>query len=140
MAFYDFIPGPILQKSKLLTPTHGLPAIFSPATLPPYPWDIRADAETLYTRWLHGPTDPHLLRGILSGRRTTPGTTKRTTTHRLDASYPARRTCDHVGAGDLRNGDWWPLRCRSRRCATARTAGARPASTARRGRARFPWC
>lgn len=106
MEFYDFISGIIIKKSKILDETQGLPAIFDSPNAH-YPWDIRADAESLYLRWLSGTTDPHLLRGIETLRKTTNGTKR--TTHRLEPSYKDRRSCDHVGPGDLQNGQWWPL-------------------------------
>lgn len=109
MEFYDFVSGVILKKSKILTDTHGLPAIFDNkhAQNVSYPWDIRADAQALYVRWLYGLTDPHLLRGIATARKAN-STTKRTT-HRLDPLYKDRKSCNYVGEGGLENGRWWPL-------------------------------
>lgn len=109
MEFYDFISGVILKKSKVLDDTRGLAAIFdeNSSHAVHYPWDIRADAESLYLRWMHGITDPHLLRGITTARKTTNGTKR--TTHKLDAAYEHRRSCNHVGPGELQNGQWWPL-------------------------------
>lgn len=109
MEFYDFISGVVLKKSKVLDEKQGLPAIFDEqfSNDVHYPWDIRADAESLYLRWMQGMTDPHLLRGIETARKTTNGTKR--TTHKLEAGYKDRRSCDHVGAGDLANGQWWPL-------------------------------
>ena len=109
MEFYDFISGVILKKSKVLDDRLGLPAIFDDAHSQnvPYPWDIRADAESLYLRWMQGITDPHLLRGIATDRKTIKAVKR--TTHKLDPAYKDRRSCDHVGVGDLQNGRWWPL-------------------------------
>ena len=109
MEFFDFISGVILKKSKVLDDVHGLPAIFDESLSKNvhYPWDIRADSESLYLRWMQGITDPHLLRGIETVRKTTGGTKR--TKHRLDSTYKDRKSCEHVGAGDLQNGQWWPL-------------------------------
>jgi len=109
MDFYDFISGVILKKSKVLDDGQGLTVIFDKQRNGgvEYPWDIRADAEALYLRWLTGVVDPHLLRGINTVKRLT-GSIKRTT-HKLESDNPNRTSCDYAGAGDLQNGQWWPL-------------------------------
>ena len=109
MEFYDFISGIILHKSKVLDDKQGLPAIFDETFNRgvQYPWDIIADAEALFLRWLSGVLDPHLLRGVDTVRKNT--TTGKRTAHKLSPSYKHRKSCDHIGAGDLQNGQWWPL-------------------------------
>ncbi len=109
MEFYDFITGIVLVKSKVLTDKCGLPLIFDTNLQKgvQFPWDIRADAEALYLRWLSGILDPHLLRGIDTLRKKTNGVQR--TTHRLNPTYKDRKSCNYVGAGDLLNGQWWPL-------------------------------
>ncbi|SLM36851.1 SRA-YDG [Lasallia pustulata] len=105
--FYDFISGVLVKKSKLLE-DEGLPSIFSGSSGVQYPWDIRADSLSLYQQWLSGVTDPHLLRGIeTKTNRTANG--KETKSRRLQKEYQNRFSCNHVGAGGLQNGQWWPL-------------------------------
>ncbi|KAI9876681.1 MAG: hypothetical protein M1830_005978 [Pleopsidium flavum] len=109
MEFYDFISGVVLKKSKVLDDGQGLPVLFNQVRSGgvEYPWDIRADAEALYLRWVTGVVDPHLLRGIDTVKKTT-GSIKRTT-HKLKVDDPNRVSCDYIGAGHIQNGQWWPL-------------------------------
>ncbi len=107
MEFYDFLSGALVKKSKVLE-EEGLPAIFKDEEGVGFPWDVKADALALYLRWLSGVIDPHLLRGIHTEQKRGPATAKRTT-HKLVKDYPARVSCNYSGAGDLQNGQWWPM-------------------------------
>ena len=108
MEFYDFLSGVLVKKSKVLDDSAGLPQIFENAGGVQYPWDIRADAEALYVRWLRGDLDPHLLRGIDTGRKQR-ASGRTGVHHRLERDYPARKSCNVTGANNLLNGQWWPL-------------------------------
>ncbi|KAI9705919.1 MAG: hypothetical protein M1836_005325 [Candelina mexicana] len=107
MEFYDFLSGALVKKAKVLE-DEGLPSIFRDVDAIGYPWDLKADAQALYLRWLSGVLDPHLLRGIITEQKRGAAITKRTT-HKLDKSYSARVSCNYTGAGDLQNGQWWPM-------------------------------
>lgn len=107
MEFYDFLSGVLIKKSKLLE-DEGLPSIFGGSHGVQYPWDVRADSLSLYQRWLAGVIDPHLLRGIETrNNRTANG--KETKSRCLQKEYKNRTSCNHVGAGHLQNGQWWPM-------------------------------
>lgn len=107
MEFYDFLSGVLVKRSKLLE-DDGLPSIFSGSNGVQYPWDIRADSLSLYQRWFAGVIDPHLMRGIeTKSSRTAKG--KETKSRSLQKGYQNRASCNHVGAGHLQNGQWWPL-------------------------------
>ncbi len=104
MEFYDFISGVLIKKSKVLE-DGGLETIFEDVQ---YPWDIRADALSLYRKWRNGILDPHLLRGI----DTKKGKTLKAQnffSRSIDRAYLGRISCNYAGAGNLVNGQWWPL-------------------------------
>lgn len=105
MEFYEFLSGVIIRKSRILE-TEGLQQLFDN---PIFPWDLRADAEALYSRWIVGDLDPHLLRGI----RTTKGQLEsgmKRTSHKLEKDYPQKKSANVFGANNLVNGQWWPSR------------------------------
>ena len=105
MEFYDFLSGVLLRKSKILE-EDGFEAIFEDQIVG-YPWDIRADALTLYRKWRNGVLDPHLLRGIDTKQgKTSSG--KNFMSRSIDKSYN-RTSSNYFGAGNLINGQWFPL-------------------------------
>ncbi|KAI9820109.1 MAG: hypothetical protein M1832_003816 [Thelocarpon impressellum] len=108
MEFFDFLTGVIMKKSKVLDDRVGLPQIFYDAGGVEYPWDIKADAQALYLRWLQGILDPHLLRGVHTSRRQR-ADGRSGVSHSLEKDYPARRSCNVVGDNGLQNGQWWPM-------------------------------
>lgn len=109
MEFYDFLlDGVIIKKSKVLDENVGLPRIFREAEGVDYPWDIKADARMLYSKWMRGVLDPHLLRGIESARKKR-SVGKTAISNRLQPNYEARASCNVVGENNLHNGQWWPL-------------------------------
>ena len=105
MEFYDFLTGVIIRKSRVLE--EGLSAIFE-APEDQYPWDIRADSLMLYRKWLVGKLDPHLLRGI-TDKKGKDASGKNSKSRSFDKNFPDRVSCNHVGEGNLVNGQWWPL-------------------------------
>lgn len=102
--FYDFITDILIVKSKLLE-DNGFPAVFDNAS---FPYDLRADALLLFKKWTTRQWDPDLLRGIVT-KKGTNGKEKTFNTKSLDQSYPLRVSASYHGAGDLVNGQWWPL-------------------------------
>lgn len=104
LEFYDFITDILVVKSKLLE-DQGFPAIFDSAV---FPWDLRADALMLFKKWCVRQWDPDLLRGIVTKKGT--GSKDRAfSTRSIKKDYPQRISANYVGAGDLVNGQWWPL-------------------------------
>lgn len=135
MEFFDFLSGVLVKKSKVLEDHVGLPQIFDGGRGVEYPWDIKDDAEMLYSKWMQGIIDPHLLRGIetarrqrATGRRGRRTDCKRTIPTASPATWWATTTCPTGNGG----------RCRSAPCAMAPTARSKPASTANRVGAPFP--
>ncbi|KAI9837064.1 MAG: hypothetical protein M1819_000713 [Sarea resinae] len=116
MEFFDFISPIIVKKSKVLDENQGFELILSDDVVD-FPWDIKADALALYSKWLSGVFDPHLLRGIVTetkyGSKDKQGlgsaTATKRTGHKLDKNYEARVSCNVVGANGLVNGQWWPM-------------------------------
>ncbi|KAI4125297.1 MAG: hypothetical protein LQ338_004343 [Usnochroma carphineum] len=102
--FYDFITDVLVVRSKLLE-DQGFPAVFDNES---FPFDLRADALMLFKKWSTRRWDPDLLRGIVT-RKGTNGKEKTFNTKSLDKDYPLKVSANHHGAGDLVNGQWWPL-------------------------------
>lgn len=108
MEFFDFLRPVIVKKSKVLDDNVGLPQIFNDGGGVQYPWDIKDDAQMLYTRWMQGLLDPGLLRGIESVRRQR-AAGRSGVSHKLERDYPHRVSCNVVGDNRLQNGQWWPM-------------------------------
>ena len=104
MEFYDFITDVLIVKSKLLE-DQGFPAIYNNAA---FPWDLRADALLLYKKWCAHQWDPDLLRGIVTKKGTT-CKDRSVSTRAIEKDYPHKIGANYVGAGELINGQWWPL-------------------------------
>ncbi|KAL8937798.1 MAG: hypothetical protein Q9216_004245 [Gyalolechia sp. 2 TL-2023] len=104
MEFYDFVTEILVVKSKLLD-EQGFPAVFDSTVIP---WDLRADALMLFKKWCMRQWDPDLLRGIVT-KKGTNNREKTLSTRSIDKNYPTKVSANHVGAGDLVNGQWWPL-------------------------------
>lgn len=107
--------SPILVKQSGLLGEDGLPMVFENRVRGVYfSKDIRADADILYRKWMTGQVDPHLFRGIV----TKTGTGKQDRgfkSHSIDPGYPGKVSCNYVGAGNLVNGQWWPLQLCAKR-------------------------
>ncbi|KAL8898526.1 MAG: hypothetical protein Q9207_006653 [Kuettlingeria erythrocarpa] len=104
MEFYDFVTEILVVRSKLFE-DDGFAAVFDNAS---FPSDLRADALMLFKRWARRRWDPDLLRGIVTKR----GTNDKEQTFNsksLDKDYPHKLAANYRGAGDLVNGQWWPL-------------------------------
>lgn len=108
MEFYPFLSGVIMKKSKVLEEDVGLPQIFDDAKGVHYPWDVKDDANMLWSRWMRGSLDPHLLRGIDSVRKVR-AAGKSAISHKLKPDYPDRVSCNAPGGNGLQNGQWWPM-------------------------------
>lgn len=114
MEFYTSLSPIIIKKSGLLD-HGGLRLIFENQVQGvDFPHDIRADADLLFRKWMGGQIDPHLFRGIV----TKSGTAKADRgfkSHSIQPDYPGRVSCNYVGAGNLVNGQWWPLQMCAKR-------------------------
>lgn len=108
MEFYEFLSAGLIKKSKVLE-SEGLQKIFDGPEKSIFPWDIRADAEALWYRWMGGDLDPHLLRGI-EVKKSTLASGESRSSRKLDPTYTERRSANAVGANGLMNGQWWPSR------------------------------
>lgn len=107
----EFLPSLslVLVKKSGLLHHQGLSLIFENRVQGVlFPSDIRADADILFRKWMSGQIDPHLLRGIVTTIRTAKeGKTYKS--HSLDKDFAGKVSCNYVGAGNLVNGQWWPL-------------------------------
>ena len=107
--------SPILIKKSGLLDEEGLRLIFEncvPGV--DFPYEIRADADMLFRKWMSGQIDPHLFRGIVTKN----GTAKEGRafkSHSIDPDFPGKVSCNYVGAGNLVNGQWWPLQLCAKR-------------------------
>ncbi len=99
--------GALIKKSRVLE-SQGLPAIFDNEEGIDFPYDIKDDARALYSRWIVGKFDPHLLRGIDTEKGTL-ANGKRRTGHKMDQSYE-RKSANVIGDNGIVNGQWWPTR------------------------------
>ena len=88
----------ILKRSRILNMS-GLPGIFCSGVQHQYPFDIRADSKELAVRWRHREFDPDILRHVIF---------KNTKHGKLDEDR-VKFGANHVGDGDLVNGQWFPL-------------------------------
>lgn len=102
----------LIKKSRILE-EDGLLEIFGGLNCEKFPYDVRADSEALWTRWMVGDFSPHLLRGIDTTKGILEKSGKPRTTHTLKQDYNHKRSANTFGENRLVNGQWWP----SRRCA-----------------------
>ena len=114
MEFYTSL-SPILVKKSSLLDDGGLRVLFENSIENVnIPFDIRADADILFRKWMSGQIDPHLFRGI----ETKSGTGKedrRFKSHSIEQDFAGKVSCNYVGAGNLVNGQWWPLQICAKR-------------------------
>lgn len=114
MEFYTSL-SPILVKKSGLLDDGGLRLVFENRVRSvDFPYDIRADADNLFRKWMGGQIDPHLFRGIV----TKSGTAKEERgfkSHSIQRDFAGRVSCNYIGAGNLVNGQWWPLQMCSKR-------------------------
>lgn len=95
----------LIEDSKLLE-DQGLPRIFGAAAQ--FPYDLVDDSLVLYQRWSKGLFDAHLLHGIELKNRAQPGDNS-FRSRNLEKDYAFKVSAHYIGAGDLINGQWWPL-------------------------------
>jgi hypothetical protein len=74
-----------------------------------FPWDLAADAEALWIRWMGEDLDCHLMRGIEISKGVLESGKKRTS-YKLEKSYTQKKSANAVGDNNLTNGQWWPSR------------------------------
>ena len=114
MEFHTSLSSILVKKSGLLD-DGGLPYIFENRVQGViFPDDIRADADILFRKWMGGHIDPHLFRGIV----TKSGTAKEGKgfkSHSIEQNFPGKISCNYIGAGNLVNGQWWPLQLCAKR-------------------------
>jgi hypothetical protein len=108
MEVYKFLTPILVKKSKVLE-KDGLLQIFDGPDKGLFPWDIAADAEGLWQRWMSGELDGFLLRGIHTTKGILQSGTRRIS-HRIDKAYTQRKSANVVGNNNLMNGQWWPSR------------------------------
>lgn len=108
MEFYPSLSPILVMKSRLLD-ENGFRAIFENRVQGfQFPYYLRADAEILSHKWTRGQIDPHLYRGLTT--KSGKGQKDQDfTAHVLDKTFEEKVSCNYVGAGDLVNGQWWPL-------------------------------
>ena len=108
MEFYPSLSPILIKKSKLLD-ENGFRAIFENRVKGVnFPYYLRADAEILSRKWTRGQIDPHLFRGLTT--QTGKGQQDQGfTSHVFDNTFDGKVSCNYVGAGNLLNGQWWPL-------------------------------
>ena len=114
MEFYTFLSPIIVKKSGLLD-AGGLVLIFEDRVPNvTFPFDIRADADMLFRKWMGNHIDPHLYRGIVTSK----GTAKEKRSfrsHSLQHDFPGKISPNYIGAGNLVSGQWWPLQLCAKR-------------------------
>ena len=95
----------LVQDSELLE-DQGLPKIFGTAVQ--FPHNLADDSLVLYQRWSRGLFDAHLLHGIeLKSRVQLDDNSFRS--RNLEKDYAFKVSAHYIGAGELINGQWWPL-------------------------------
>ncbi|KAK2756153.1 hypothetical protein FQN54_005561 [Arachnomyces sp. PD_36] len=108
LMFFQF-PDKAIESPELkrfLDSSTGIPQLFTNRLLP---WEIIADAEVLYERWNPGDLDSNLLRGIdLRQGVAADGKKAGHISRSLTPHHPSRKSCEYVGEGHLRNGQWFP--------------------------------
>ncbi|KAG9231896.1 PUA-like domain-containing protein [Amylocarpus encephaloides] len=114
MEFYGFLKlptaGALIKQSKILDDGKGLPLIFSGHDSSIFPYDIRADAEMLWRRWVVKDLSPDLLRGINTVKGVLASSNIKRTNHSSQKNYEYKRPANVFGANGLVNGQWWPSR------------------------------
>jgi hypothetical protein len=108
MEFYPFLGVTLIKKSKVLE-SEGLEKIFDSSQKDIFPWDVRADAEALWDRWMRGDLDADCLRGITVTKSVLASGSSRNS-KKIDPTYAQRRSANVVGPNNLLNGQWWPSR------------------------------
>ncbi|KIM98050.1 hypothetical protein OIDMADRAFT_168505 [Oidiodendron maius Zn] len=107
MDLYKFVTPILVKKSKVLEP-EGLLQIFDGPDKDVFPWDIAADAEALWLRWMGGDLDGFLMRGIVATKTVNEEGVKKTA-YSIDKQWK-KRSANVPGPNGLINGQWWPLR------------------------------
>ena len=114
MEFFTCLSQILVKKSGLLD-DGGFDIIFeNRAANIDFPFYVRADADILYRKWMSKQIDPHLFRGIVT-KKGTGKEDKGFKSHSIEPTFPGKVSCNYVGAGNLVNGQWWPLQMCSKR-------------------------
>jgi len=95
----------VVRKAKMLDAEYGLPRIFNGknrGSKVTYPWDLKADAWQLYSRWANHIFEVDLMRGI----KVRPG--KERNADSIDPAWKNRYPARFYGEGHLILGQWWP--------------------------------
>lgn len=108
MEFWPWLTQRIVMESKVLE-GKGLKRIFTEPHQARFPFDIKADAFALHTRWYMGEVTSELLRGVSIEKGVTVSGQHRRT-YSLNKEYVDRKVANVVGSNDLVNGQWWPIR------------------------------
>lgn len=95
----------VIRNTRLLEPELGLPLIFNSSEVD-YPFDVKADAQQLWTRWARRVFETDLLRGINTTLKNS--SKKGRNTDSLLPNYPGRVMPNRFGNNKLVNGQWWP--------------------------------
>jgi hypothetical protein len=113
MEHYAFVDEQLLEASEVMSPTKGLPRLFSDAKIGEMavPWDVKTDAKAIYSRWAEGDFDCNLLRGIRLQKRVSARSGLGTHASRsIVKDYDRLVSCNYEGEGKLYNGQCWPYR------------------------------
>lgn len=94
------VTNAVAFKAKILS-EDGLPKIFQNGPIN-FPWDLKADAYTLYLRWYKGNFSWDILRGIVTKK------VNNRSSDSLDPAYQYRMSAGFVGDNHLLVGQWWP--------------------------------
>ena len=107
MELYKFVTPILVKKSKVLEP-EGLLQVFDGPDKNIFPWDIAADAEALWLRWMSGDLDGFLLRGIVTTKTVNEEGSKKTA-YSIQKEWK-KKSANVSGPNGLINGQWWPSR------------------------------
>lgn len=103
IAFTPITPQ-LLRNTKMFS-IDGLHQITGPSQSGgvAWPYDIKADARELFAKWYREDFDTDLMRGIkFTGKHEKGGDS-------IDLSFGPKVDAKYYGAGDLVNGQWWPI-------------------------------
>jgi hypothetical protein len=101
--FSPWLDRGLIKKSKVLE-EDGLCQILNEANKRIFRWDIVADAEALWTRWMRGDIEYDLMRGVKVTRGSVKGAMKKHTSYKLKPDYTLKKSANVVGLNDLVNG------------------------------------
>lgn len=114
MGLLSFINAGYINEAKVLDVIQAIATSNHPDSPFRYAWFIRADAQALLHRWSRNDYDPYLLRGI-NANATETSDGKKNRTYSTDKDYFFHTPCNYFGAGNLQNGQWFPLQICAKR-------------------------